>query len=195
MPASKKPTLRKLAVYACGALVFLVARPTPVLFACGAALALAGEALRVWACGHLRKNQAVVRSGPYAHVKNPLYLGTFLILVGLVLAASRPEAGSKNRLLLTVLLPFVLGVYIFYYLPHKFRVEGDRLRRVFGAEYDAYARRVPDFIPSPWPRVAAAGSWSAEAFRNNHEVGWAVAIPLALLVIASRFFFELNWLR
>ena len=49
MPASKKPTLRKLAVYACGALVFLVARPTPVVFACGAALALAGEALRVWA--------------------------------------------------------------------------------------------------------------------------------------------------
>ena len=178
MPASKKPTLRKLAVYACGA-----------------ALALAGEALRVWACGHLRKNQAVVRSGPYAHVKNPLYLGTFLILVGLVLAASRPEAGSKNRLLLTVLLPFVLGVYIFYYLPHKFRVEGDRLRRVFGGEYDEYARRVPDFIPSPWPRVAAAGSWSAEAFRNNHEVGWAVAIPLVLFVIASRFFFELNWLR
>ena len=80
MSASKTPTTRRVAVYAAAVLVFLLASPTPVLFAVGASLALLGECLRVWACGHLRKNQAVIQSGPYAHVKNPLYLGTFLIL-------------------------------------------------------------------------------------------------------------------
>lgn len=193
MPASKRPTVRKLAVYAVAAAFFLVAKPQPLLFACGATLAIAGEALRVWACGHLRKNQTVVKSGPYAHVKNPLYLGTFLILIGIVLASSDPAPGSTNRILMTAAFPFVLGVFFFYYLPHKFRVEGGRLRRLFGDEWTAYDRAVPGFIPSPWPRVAAEGQWSAEAFRRNHEIGWMVAIPLALALIAIRFFVEVPW--
>lgn len=190
MPASKKPTLRKLAVYSAGALVFLLADPMPALFAAGAALALAGEFLRIWACGHLRKNKAVVKSGPYSHVKNPLYLGTFLILTGMVIASINPMPGTKSRVVLTVFLPFALGVFFFYYLPHKFRVESDRLRRRFGAEYDGYDRAVPDFVPSPWPRLREPGSWSGEVFWNNHEIGWAVFVPLALAVIASRFFFH-----
>jgi protein-S-isoprenylcysteine O-methyltransferase Ste14 len=193
MPSSKRPTLRRIAVYAGGVIFFLIARPTRELFIAGAALALAGEVLRVWACGHLRKNQAVVRTGPYAHVKNPLYLGTFLILVGMVLAASRPLPGSANRLLLTVLLPFALGVFFFYYLPHKFRVEGDRLRRRFGSEYEEYQRAVPDFIPSPWPRVSASGRWNAESFRENREMGWVIFVPAALALIATRFFLEPPW--
>lgn len=193
MPASKRPTIRKLAVYAGAAIFFVIARPTPLLFACGATLAIAGEALRVWACGHLRKNRTVVQSGPYAHVKNPLYLGTFLILMGVVLASSDPVPGSTNRLVVTAFVPFVLGVFFFYYLPHKFRVEGGRLRRLFGEEWTKYDRAVPGFIPSPWPRVSAAGSWSAEAFRANHEIGWVILIPLALAVIGSRLFFHMPW--
>jgi protein-S-isoprenylcysteine O-methyltransferase Ste14 len=193
MPASKKPTLRKLAVYLGGAIFFLIARPQPVLFACGASLAIAGEALRVWACGHLRKNKAVVKSGPYSHVKNPLYLGTFLILVGIVLASSDPAPGSTNRLLMTVFAPFVLGVFFFYYLPHKFRVEGGRLRRKFGDEWSNYDRAVPGFVPSPWPRISVEGRWSATTFWQNHEIGWVIFIPVALAIIASRFFFHFPW--
>jgi protein-S-isoprenylcysteine O-methyltransferase Ste14 len=193
MPASKKPTLRKVAVYLVAAAIFLIARPQPLLFACGATIAIVGEALRVWACGHLRKNQTVVQSGPYAHVKNPLYLGTFLILIGMMLASSDPAPGSTNRLLMTVFVPFVLGVFFFYYLPHKFRVEGGRLRRLFGEEWAKYDRSVPAFIPSPWPRVATEGRWSAASFRANHEVGWMVFIPLALAVIGIRLFVHLPW--
>jgi hypothetical protein len=109
----------------------------------------------------------------------------------MVLAACHPTPGTASRLLLTVFLPFVLGLFFFYYLPHKFRVEGDRLRRAFGAEYDAYARVVPDFVPSPWPRIQAEGSWSAASFRENRELGWVVGIPAALLLLGSRLFFEL----
>jgi len=193
MPASKKPTLRKMAVYASALLVFLLARPTPLFFAIGASLCVAGELLRLWACGHLRKNQAVIQSGPYAHVKNPLYLGTFLILVGLVFAASHPSPGSPSRYLLIVFLPFALGVFFLYYLPHKFRVEGGRLRRRFGAEWDEYDRRVPDFLPSPLPRVRDATRFDPALVVENSEVGMAVVVLLALLLVAARLVLPMPW--
>jgi protein-S-isoprenylcysteine O-methyltransferase Ste14 len=186
MPASKKPTLRRIAVYLSAVLIFLLARPTPLLYAIGAALCVAGESLRVWACGHLRKNKAVVKSGPYAHVKNPLYLGTFLILVGLVLAASHPAPGSPSRYLLIVFLPFALGVFFIYYLPYKFRVEGARLRRRFGAEWDEYDRRVPAFVPSLLPRVREGGRFDAALVAENSEVGIAVLVLVGLAAIACR---------
>jgi len=187
MPASRKPTIRRLTVYVCCALVFLLARPTPLLFAVGATLCVLGELLRIWACGHLRKNQAVIRSGPYSHVKNPLYLGTFLILVGIVFAASDPDRGSPGRYLLILFLPFALGVFFFYYLPHKFRVEAGRLRRRFGAEWDEYDRRVPDFLPSLLPRVSDPGRFDAGLVAENSEVGMALLVAIGLAAIACRF--------
>jgi len=193
MPASKKPTLRRLAVYLSAALVFFLARPTPLFFAIGATLCILGEVLRIWACGHLRKNKAVIKSGPYAHVKNPLYLGTFLILIGLVFAASHPERGSPSRYLLILFLPFALGVFLFYYLPYKFRVEGGRLRRRFGAEWDEYDRRVPDFVPSPFPRVRDEGRFDPHLVVDNSEVGMAVLVAVGLVAIACRFFVPLPW--
>jgi protein-S-isoprenylcysteine O-methyltransferase Ste14 len=189
MPASKKPTLRRVLVYLGCALVFVVASPTKHFFAIGATLCVLGEALRVWACGHLRKNQKVVQSGPYAHVKNPLYLGTCLILFGMVLAASNPGApGDRGAswYLLVLFLPFALGVFFFYYLPHKFRVEGGRLRRIFGPAWDEYDRKVPDFLPSPWPRVRDPARWDAALVVRNSEVSWVLLVTCALGVLALR---------
>lgn len=195
MPASKKPTLRRMSVYACAALVFLLARPTPKLFAVGATLCVLGELLRIWACGHLRKNKAVIKTGPYAHVKNPLYLGTFLILVGMVFAASHPDPGRPSRYLLILFLPFALGVFFFYYLPYKFRVEAGRLRRRFGAEWDDYDRKVPDFVPSPLPRVREPGRFDPALVVENSEVGTALLVTVGLVAIAARFFLvdTLGW--
>ena len=65
------------------AIVFLVfSRPTPVTLAVGLSVALIGVLLRAWACGHLRKSSELDVSGPYAHTRNPLYLGTFIIALG-----------------------------------------------------------------------------------------------------------------
>ncbi len=179
--------MRRIAVYLAGATIFYMARPTLPLYAIGCGLALAGEALRLWACGHLRKNQAVIKSGPYSHVKNPLYLGTFLIMVGVFFAASNDARGSASRYLLILLLPFALGVFFFYYLPHKFRVEGGRLRRRFGAEWDEFDRKVPDFIPSPWPRLRAPGRFDPALVVHNSEVSTALLVVAGLAVLGSKF--------
>ena len=177
MSASKKPTLRRIVVYSAVIAVFWFASPTPVLFAFGATLALAGELLRIWACGHLRKNQAVIQSGPYAHVKNPLYLGTFMIMVGCLVAATNPNPDNPSRYLLLVALPFTLGVFFVYYLPYKFAREGDRLRRRFGPEWDQYAAAVPDFVPRLTPPCLQRDplEFSARGREQRGECGDLVA--------------------
>src|SRR5262245_66439444 len=72
-----------------GFLVWL-SRPTPVLFAVGATLVVLGEAMRLWAAGHLLKSLELIDSGPYAYTQNPLYLGRLLILSGFCVMASSP---------------------------------------------------------------------------------------------------------
>src|SRR5439155_14709097 len=83
--------IRLALVYAFIAALVYLSRPTPALFRIGAALALLGEAIRIWAAGHLTKSVRLVTSGPYGYTQNPLYLGRLLILTGLAIAA-RTEA-------------------------------------------------------------------------------------------------------
>ena len=65
------------------AIVFVVfSKPTWLTIAAGFPVALAGVALRAWASGHLRKNSALATGGPYAYTRNPLYFGSFLMVIG-----------------------------------------------------------------------------------------------------------------
>src|SRR6195256_6249925 len=68
-------------------LYFWLARPTWRFLALGAILILPGLLIRALASGHVRKNEALATSGPYAYTRNPLYLGSLLIGVGFAMAA------------------------------------------------------------------------------------------------------------
>ncbi|MBI4569790.1 MAG: hypothetical protein HY719_15465 [Planctomycetes bacterium] len=174
MPASKAMTPRRLALFAVGAALVAFAKATPATAALGAALCVAGETLRLWACGHLEKNDEVTNSGPYAHVKNPLYLGSLLIATGLAVSAANAAA---------VLL--VAGVFGLYYFPYKLKVESDRMRRRFGADYDHYDRAVPALLPA-WRRYerARAKKWSVRLMVQNSEIGAAAATLIGLLLVS-----------
>jgi protein-S-isoprenylcysteine O-methyltransferase Ste14 len=176
-PVSPRQLLTLVAVAA----LLLLADPQPVTYATGCALAALGIAVRVWGCGHLRKNQQVVTSGPYAHVKNPLYFGTFLLAVGGVLAAGSPR--MPGVLLWAAFGPLFLLAWFGWYMPRKMRVEGARLQRSFGVEYEQYDRAVPAFVPqlSRWPGASEA-RWSLATLRANHELG--LDVLLVLLFVA-----------
>lgn len=148
----------------------------------GGVLCLFGEFWRIWGCGHLRKNKAVITSGPYAHVRNPLYLGTLLILVGFLLAAG-------HRVVVYGLLPFGLIVFAVYYVPKKERVESERLRKRFGAEFEAYHAAVPGYLPrlTPWAQASEAGmSWSLVAENSEWET-FALVVG-GFCVLLARYF-------
>jgi len=61
-------------------------RPSPLTLGVGVALALGGLTIRAWAAGHIVKNDRLATTGPYAHTRNPLYFGSFLIAAGFAIA-------------------------------------------------------------------------------------------------------------
>lgn len=178
----KRVTYKTVPVYIALILLIIFARPELGWFIPGLLIVLAGEALRVWAAGHLKKTKEVTTTGPYAYVKNPLYLGTFLILVGFCFMA-------KNLYLLAI----GLAVFFVYYAPFKKKREGDRLREHFGQAWDDYDRAVPDYLPSFHPYAGrGTGRWEWKWFYENSEDGTALAVVLGTLAIGLRYWFRLG---
>ncbi|MGA2266166.1 MAG: isoprenylcysteine carboxylmethyltransferase family protein [Phycisphaerae bacterium] len=99
---------------------------------------MAGLGLRIWATLYVgsRKSKVLLTDGPYSLCRNPLYLGTFIIVLGAGLCLTNP--------LMTL---FTILVYIPVHVLVG-RAEERHLRDLFGAEYDEYRRTVPAFLPS-----------------------------------------------
>jgi protein-S-isoprenylcysteine O-methyltransferase Ste14 len=157
-------TLRLVALFvAVGALLW-IARPTPLSVYLGFVFVVAGECIRFWAAGYLRKTQELQTAGPYRYTRTPLYFGRFLIFTGIAIMAWLPYG-----LNLVVLLAGWIG-FFGYYMPRKERVEPDRLRKLHGDVYERYFRAVPALFPTltPYP-VSASGGWSSDRMLRNRE--------------------------
>jgi protein-S-isoprenylcysteine O-methyltransferase Ste14 len=120
---------------------FWLARPCGRFLAFGAILIVPGLLIRALASGHVRKNEALATSGPYAYTRNPLYLGSLLIGVGFAVAARSWWVG-------VVLVVMFFAIY----LP-VIRGEEAYLREKF-PEFEEYARRVPRMFPRIFPTIA-----------------------------------------
>ncbi len=180
--ASKKPTWRKLAVYLAAATVVAAADPRLGPFVAGCVFVALALMLRIWAFGHLEKNVLMVTTGPYAYTRNPAYLGTFLMLLGMALAAGNWES-PRGRLVWGIAILLAVAFFSFY-LPRKMRREYPRLKELFGEQLDRHAANVPDFWPrlTPW-RSGDARRFSWARARENHELPWVVVFGLLLTAI------------
>jgi protein-S-isoprenylcysteine O-methyltransferase Ste14 len=128
-PLARLSRLRVPLGFAASVLAFVLASPTWATWRLGLAVAIAGEALRVWAAGHLEKSREVTRSGPYRWTRHPLYVGSSLMAAGVVVAANSVAAGV------------VVAVYMAATLTAAIRTEEAFLRQAFGDQYDRYQRR------------------------------------------------------
>src|ERR1700736_2256326 len=122
-------------------LYFWLARPTWRFIVLGAILIVPGLLVRALASGHVRKNEALAISGPYAYTRNPLYLGSLLIGLGCARAARSWWVGVA-----------LVVMFFAIYLP-VIRDEEAFLRQKF-PEFDEYARSVPRMWPRMFPRIA-----------------------------------------
>lgn len=123
------------------AIIFLIfSRPAFASLLAGLPVALCGVAMRAWASGHLRKNAELAITGPYAHTRNPLYFGSFVLALGCAIAGNNWWAGS-------LLIIFFLLVY----LP-VMQAEAEHMVTLFADAYRVWAQNVPLFIPrlTPW---------------------------------------------
>jgi len=143
-----------------------VAHPSSsfALVLCGILVAL-GCLVRSWAAGYLLKGKRVAVGGPYAYIRNPLYIGSFILGVGFCAALWRwpPTLSSVG-------LPaaFLLGFGTIYRA--KTLAEEKELAESLGAPYQAYARAVPAFLPLRGC-VGGLGAqrFSWELYKRNRE--------------------------
>jgi len=106
----------------------LLARPTWQSWQAGLVVAVIGEGIRVWAAGHLEKSREVTTSGPYRWMRHPLYVGSSVLALGIVIAAR------------SYVLAAMAALYLGATMTAAIRSEEAFLRRTFGDTYDRYAR-------------------------------------------------------
>ena len=133
-----------------------LSEPTWASLAAGVPVSCIGLAVRAWAAGHLEKNLALTETGPYAHVRNPQYLGTLAVAAGFVIASRRWELGV-----------LFAAVFLLVYLP-VVELEEQHLRTLF-PDYEAYARRVPKLTPRARKTSTGSKRFQWALYRRNRE--------------------------
>ena len=141
------------------ALYLAFARPQQSSLIVGGLIALVGVLARAWASGHIQKNQKLASSGPYAHTRNPLYFGSFLIAVGFAIAAH---------------WSLIVAVVAFFVLIYAPTMERERIMtgKRFPDLYPEYEKNVPAFIPRvvPWKAEGdEAGEFSFDLYMKHGE--------------------------
>jgi len=157
-----------------GLYLYLTPTPstTPLTLGVGAGVALVGVLIRAWASGHIVKNDRLATSGPYAHTRNPLYFGSFLIGAGFAIAAHWS------------LLLLVVAFWALIYAPTMER-ERANIRNRFPDSYPEYERNVPAFVPRPRPWRVDGGPertpFRLSLYMKHGE--WKAALGYAAVVL------------
>lgn len=154
-----------------GALALWLAQPTPASFGWGMAIAAIGEAIRLWASGHIEKGREVTRSGPYRFVPHPLYLGSAVIGAGVMWAA--------QNLAVTILGTLYLGVTLLAAM----RTEERSLAEKFGAEYTDYRAGRGE---SGGEAVNRPFSWARVTANREYRAVLGLLAAATLLFLRSR---------
>ncbi len=154
----------------------IFSHPDPLALACGIPVSLMGLALRAWAAGHLAKNQKLTTSGPYAIVRNPLYIGTLLVALGLVIASRSWALGAV-----------FLVVFLLIYLP-VIQLEEQHLRSLF-PDYSHYTTEVRALTPR-WPPRPDPRKFQPSLYLKNREYRAAIGLGLGLILLSVKSYFH-----
>jgi len=162
-------------------LYFWLARPSWPSLMAGAIVVAPGLLIRALASGHVRKNESLATSGPYAYTRNPLYLGSLLMGLGFAVAARSWWVGAA-----------LVVMFFAIYLP-VIHDEEAFLRRTF-PEFEEYAREVPRIFPrlTRAPRAPDDGSsgFSRDLYLKHREYNALLGVlaMMAGLVVKMAFF-------
>ena len=154
-----------------------MARPTWTSIAIGTLIVLPGILLRALASGHVKKNEELTTSGPYAYTRNPLYLGSLIMAIGFAVAAR-----SGWVLLVMVLMFFVI------YLP-VIRAEEVFLRQKFSA-FEEYARQVPRLLARLTPYAPGATVFSRQLYRQHREYNAVLGAAAVIAILVAKLLWK-----
>jgi protein-S-isoprenylcysteine O-methyltransferase Ste14 len=165
-------------------------KPSALSVTVGLPIAIAGELVRCWAVGYTgvtTRGDAVsapelVTAGPYAYVRNPLYVGNFVTAAGYAIAFTGKNSATARAALIAGSLAAMCGIYATI-VPHEERF----LRSQFGEAFERYCERVPPVIPATKPMPEGAGQWRPSVIKEAESKTF-LTFGAMLIVLALRAF-------
>ncbi len=180
--------IRKLRVsfgYLSSILLIVTAKPTSLfMFYAGAAIAVLGELLRVWASCYIVKLDKLTTEGPYRATRNPLYLGSFLLMSGLIIISMNPPVAFVCYSLFAIIYPFTI------------KAESQELQKKFGDYYSDYCAKTPVFFPGlksftdslkELKNAFTSLKTKASNFMKNREYNGIIALIAVLALLYFKF--------
>ena len=149
------------------------ARPGWLSIAVGTAVVIVGIVIRALASGHVEKDRVLTRTGPYAYVRNPLYLGSIVIGVGFAIA-------SRDPWVVAVLVIFFVAVYV-----PVIRGEQNFLRNRF-PDYAEYTRQVPSLLPRSLWFSGITDGFSRALYLRHREYNSLLGAAAMLAVLIAK---------
>jgi protein-S-isoprenylcysteine O-methyltransferase Ste14 len=149
--------------------------PVPAAVAWSLLLVLPGLWLRAYAAGYVKKNRELTQTGPYAHTRNPLYLGSILMAFGFAVALlSWPVALVLAIMFAVIYIPVIASE--------------ERFLRDNFPEFSDYCRRVPRLIPrltpsNPSENEGAHGAFALSLYLKHREYNAAIGAALLYLCL------------
>ncbi len=164
--------LRTRAVWLLVPPFFWFARPTPEALLAGGALTALGLVVRAWAAGTIQKDRHLTTSGPYAYLRHPLYLGNFLIGLGVAAAGGH------------WIWPVLFGLFYAVVYRRTLIYEDRVLEAQFGEAYRRYRSAVPGLVPrltAYQPQETRGFSWATYRRHREWEALLGAAAAFGLL--------------
>ena len=150
-----------------------LAKPTWKFMALGGVLCVPGLLLRALASGHVQKNSQLTTSGPYAYMRNPLYLGSFIMAASFALAA-------RNLWIALAILLIFIGIYLPVVL-----AEEEFLRSRF-PEFRDYEQRVPRLLPRHFGSGNPKGNFSVQLYWQHREYNSFLGACAMMAALAAK---------
>ena len=169
---AKRYRFRQAMGGAFGVLLAILAQPKAWALPIGVALIVIGALIRLWAAGHVHKNEILATDGPYAFVRHPQYLGNCILALGFSLASGLLWAAAVWAVL-----------FWLFYVP-AIRREDEKLRRRFGEAWENWRASTPAVLPTRWPGPGSdirTKDWSLLQSIRNGEPIWLALIAAAVV--------------
>lgn len=152
----------------------------------GVPVVMFGELIQIWATSHLHKDTRFTISGPYSHVRNPMYFGRFFVGLGIFIMTWSVS-------------PFILFGYVALYGIYghlRVRREERRLREIFSPHYQAYSREISRWVPSLKPYSGSErrrARWAQVCANHEHTVALGIIMILGIIYLRIILFPALIW--
>ncbi len=140
----------------------------------GLPVVILGELIQMWATSHLHKDKKFTISGPYSHVRNPMYFGRFFVGLGLFIMT-------------WTVCPYILATYVVLYAIYgqlRVRREERRLQEIFAPHYQDYCSEIRRWIPriKPYSKSESRrAKWSQVCANHEQIVALGIAVVMVLI--------------